>query len=77
MCQESIIELAKSMGFKINHFMRLKDLKSGVVINGVFRKYKQHQTNGLRFKGKEFEIEIITDGKSNFEILESIEVKPI
>ena len=72
-----IIELAKSFGFVANHFLRLKDLKSGVVIAGVFTKYKQHETNGLRLKGNMFEVEVITDGKPNFEVLQSNQVNPV
>lgn len=72
MRQEDIIQLAKDAGYLPNHFLLLKDKTSGVVISGKFSKYKQHETSSLRMKGLEFEVEIITDGKFNFDILRSI-----
>ena len=77
MTQQSIIELAKSLGFKTNHFLRLRDKKSGVEMAGVFTKYKLHKTNGLQFKGNLFEVEIISDGESNFDILQSNQLSEI
>ena len=74
MTAQEIYELAKSLGFKPNHFLRLKDKKSGVIIAGKFTAFKQHQTNGLRLKGKDFEVEVITDSQPNFEVLQSIEL---
>ena len=72
-----IIELAKSYGFVTGHFLRLKDKKSGVEMSGKFTKYKQHQTDGLRLKGDNFEIDVITDGLPNFDIIQSVNlVKP-
>lgn len=70
-----IIEIAKGMGFKTNHFLRMVDVKSGVEVSGKFTKYKQHKTNGLRLKGDNFEVEVITDGKANFTIVQSEELK--
>lgn len=70
-----MIEIAKTMGFKTNHFLRMIDVKSGVEVAGVFTKYKQHKTNGLRLKADKFEVEVITDGKANFTIVQSEEVK--
>jgi hypothetical protein len=72
MRQEQIIDLAKSHGFVTNHFLVMKDKKSGVIVSGIFTKYKQHETNGLRIKGTNFEVEIIKDREPNFEILRSI-----
>jgi hypothetical protein len=72
MRQEHIIELAKQNGFLVNHFLRLVDKKSGVEVSGKFTKYKQHKKNGLRLKGDKFEIEIITHGEINFNIIQSI-----
>ena len=70
-CYE-IVEIAKGMGFVVEHYLILKDKKSGVVMSGKFTKYKQHETNGLRLKGADFEIEVITNGESNFDILKSV-----
>ena len=77
MTNNEIIELAKSYGLKTNHFLRLKDKKSGVVISGIFNKYKQHQTNGLRMKGENFEVDVITDGEPNFDIINSVEINQV
>jgi hypothetical protein len=74
MIQQDIIEMAKSLGFKTNHFLRLKDKKSGVEIAGNFTKYKQYHTNGLRIKGESFEVGIITNGDANFDIIQSVEL---
>lgn len=70
-CYE-IVEIAKALGFVVDHYLILKDKKSGVVMSGKFTKYKQHETSGLRLKGVDFEVEVITNGESNFDILKSI-----
>ena len=74
MTQQDIIELAKSLGFKTNHFLRLRDKKSGAEVAGKFTKYKQFHTNGLRIKGENFEVDIITNGEPNFDIIQSVEL---
>jgi hypothetical protein len=74
MTQQDIIELAKSLGFKTNHFLRLRDKKSGIEVAGKFTKYKQFHTNGLRIKGENFEVDIITNGEPNFDIIQSVEL---
>jgi hypothetical protein len=72
-----IIELAKSHGFLTNHFLKMKDRKSGVVVSGKFTKYKQFATEGLRIKNDDFEVEIIMNGEPTFEILQSVKLNRI
>jgi hypothetical protein len=74
MTLNDIIDLAKSLGFKTNHFLRMKDKKSGTVIAGKFTKYKQYCTDGLKIKGEDFEVDIITNGEPNFDIIQSVEL---
>lgn len=74
MTQQEIIQLAESGGFYKNHFIRMKDKKSGVVIAGVFTKFKQHGTEDLRIKNDNTEVQIITNGELNFEILQSTKI---
>ena len=73
-CRE-IIEMAKNAGFLTGHFLRLRDLESGNVISGVFRKYKQFASASLRIKGHEFEVDIIKDGKIKYEVITSKPLK--
>ncbi len=74
MTNQEIIEIAKSYGFYTNYFIRMMDKKSGVVIAGKFTKYKQIRTSSLRIKNDDTEIEIITDGEVNFDVLQSIKL---
>ena len=74
MTLNDIIDLAKSLGFKTNYFLRMKDKKSGTVIAGKFTKYKQYCADGLKIKGEDFEVDIITNGVPNFDIIQSVEL---
>jgi hypothetical protein len=73
-CQE-IVALARAKGFLTDHFLRMRDLKSGTEISGKFVKYKQHKTIGLRIKNDYTEVEIIKDGEFVFEILDSVNLE--
>lgn len=73
MRSEDLFALAESMGFVRGHYMKLKDLKSGATITGVFTKYRPCK-NSLVMRGFDFGVEVITDGKPNFEILKSVDL---
>jgi len=67
-----LYDLAKEHGYKTNHYLKMRDLKSGVILSGKFTKYRL--TNGstcVRLKGEGFEVEVITNFQPNFEVLYS------